>query len=102
MAERIVMRTGEALVEGDKDYLCAEPRVGCETPRRHLPTRRPPRSVRSTRPRDQPGPARRAKRWPSGSSCGPVKPWSRATKTTSVRTHGLVAKLLGGSYPAAG
>ena len=24
MAERIVMRTGEALVEGDKDYLCAE------------------------------------------------------------------------------
>jgi formaldehyde-activating enzyme len=27
MAERIVMRTGEALVEGDKDYLCAEPEV---------------------------------------------------------------------------
>src|ERR1044071_9550964 len=25
MAGRIVMRTGEALVEGDKDYLCAEP-----------------------------------------------------------------------------
>ncbi len=24
---RIVMRTGEALVEGDKDYLCAEPEV---------------------------------------------------------------------------
>ena len=27
MAERIVMRTGEALVEGDLDYLCAEPEV---------------------------------------------------------------------------
>ncbi|MFO0823351.1 MAG: formaldehyde-activating enzyme [Gemmataceae bacterium] len=27
MAERIIMRTGEALVEGDKDYLCAEPEV---------------------------------------------------------------------------
>ncbi|OWK36547.1 formaldehyde-activating enzyme [Fimbriiglobus ruber] len=27
MAERIVMRTGEALIEGDKDYLCAEPEV---------------------------------------------------------------------------
>src|SRR3954449_1314979 len=27
MAERIVMRTGEALVEGEKDYLCAEPEV---------------------------------------------------------------------------
>ena len=27
MAERIVMRTGEALVEGDKDHLCAEPEV---------------------------------------------------------------------------
>ena len=27
MSERIVMRTGEALVEGDKDYLCAEPEV---------------------------------------------------------------------------
>jgi formaldehyde-activating enzyme len=27
MADRIVMRTGEALVEGDKDYLCAEPEV---------------------------------------------------------------------------
>jgi formaldehyde-activating enzyme len=27
MPERIVMRTGEALVEGDKDYLCAEPEV---------------------------------------------------------------------------
>lgn len=27
MAERIVMRTGEALVEGDKDYLCAEPEL---------------------------------------------------------------------------
>jgi len=27
MAGRIVMRTGEALVEGDKDYLCAEPEV---------------------------------------------------------------------------
>lgn len=26
-AGRIVMRTGEALVEGDKDYLCAEPEV---------------------------------------------------------------------------
>ena len=27
MAERIVMRTGEALVEGSLDYLCAEPEV---------------------------------------------------------------------------
>lgn len=27
MAERITMRTGEALVEGDKDYLCAEPEI---------------------------------------------------------------------------
>ena len=27
MAGRIIMRTGEALVEGDKDYLCAEPEV---------------------------------------------------------------------------
>ena len=27
MAERIVMRTGEALIEGDQDYLCAEPEV---------------------------------------------------------------------------
>jgi 5,6,7,8-tetrahydromethanopterin hydro-lyase len=27
MAGRIVMRTGEALVEGDKDYLCAEPEI---------------------------------------------------------------------------
>src|ERR1700709_1167201 len=27
MAERIVMRTGEALVEGEEDYLCAEPEV---------------------------------------------------------------------------
>jgi formaldehyde-activating enzyme len=27
MADRIVLRTGEALVEGDKDYLCAEPEV---------------------------------------------------------------------------
>lgn len=27
MAARIVMRTGEALVEGDKDYLCAEPEI---------------------------------------------------------------------------
>ena len=27
MAERIVMRTGEALVEGNMDYLCAEPEV---------------------------------------------------------------------------
>lgn len=27
MSERIVMRTGEALVEGDEDYLCAEPEV---------------------------------------------------------------------------
>src|SRR4051812_13873678 len=27
MAERIIMRTGEALVEGEKDYLCAEPEV---------------------------------------------------------------------------
>jgi 5,6,7,8-tetrahydromethanopterin hydro-lyase len=26
-APRIVMRTGEALVEGDRDYLCAEPEV---------------------------------------------------------------------------
>ncbi|MGE3820212.1 MAG: formaldehyde-activating enzyme [Isosphaeraceae bacterium] len=27
MSERIVLRTGEALVEGDADYLCAEPEV---------------------------------------------------------------------------
>ncbi len=27
MSERIVLRTGEALVEGDLDYLCAEPEV---------------------------------------------------------------------------
>src|SRR6266540_4189045 len=27
MAGRIVMRTGEARVEGDKDYLCAEPEI---------------------------------------------------------------------------
>ena len=27
MAQRIVMRTAEALVEGDKDYLCAEPEI---------------------------------------------------------------------------
>jgi formaldehyde-activating enzyme len=27
MASRIIMRTGEALVEGDKDYLCAEPEI---------------------------------------------------------------------------
>src|SRR5436853_5903848 len=27
MIGRIVMRTGEALVEGDKDYLCAEPEI---------------------------------------------------------------------------
>src|ERR1700736_4421871 len=27
MSERIVMRTGEALVEGDEDYLCAEPEI---------------------------------------------------------------------------
>ena len=27
MSQRIVLRTGEALVEGDKDYLCAEPEV---------------------------------------------------------------------------
>src|SRR5947199_10237752 len=27
MAKRIVLRTGEALVEGDKDYLCAEPEI---------------------------------------------------------------------------
>ncbi len=27
MAERIVLRTGEALVEGDKDYLFAEPEI---------------------------------------------------------------------------
>lgn len=27
MAERIVMRTAEALVEGDRDYLCAEPEI---------------------------------------------------------------------------
>ena len=27
MAERIVLRTGEALVEGEKDYLCAEPEI---------------------------------------------------------------------------
>ncbi|QJX00431.1 formaldehyde-activating enzyme [Frigoriglobus tundricola] len=27
MAGKIVLRTGEALVEGDKDYLCAEPEI---------------------------------------------------------------------------
>lgn len=27
MSDRIVLRTGEALVEGDADYLCAEPEV---------------------------------------------------------------------------
>ena len=27
MSARIVLRTGEALVEGDRDYLCAEPEV---------------------------------------------------------------------------
>ena len=27
MSERIVLRTGEALVEGEEDYLCAEPEV---------------------------------------------------------------------------
>lgn len=27
MSQRIILRTGEALVEGDKDYLCAEPEV---------------------------------------------------------------------------
>src|SRR6188768_604044 len=27
MAKRFVLRTGEALVEGDKDYLCAEPEI---------------------------------------------------------------------------
>jgi formaldehyde-activating enzyme len=27
MSERIILRTGEALVEGDKDYLCAEPEI---------------------------------------------------------------------------
>ena len=27
VSKRIVMRTGEALVEGDEDYLCAEPEV---------------------------------------------------------------------------
>lgn len=27
MAERIVLRTGEALIEGEKDYLCAEPEI---------------------------------------------------------------------------
>lgn len=27
MSERILLRTGEALVEGDKDYLCAEPEI---------------------------------------------------------------------------
>ncbi len=27
MPKRIILRTGEALVEGDKDYLCAEPEV---------------------------------------------------------------------------
>ena len=27
MSERIVLRTGEALVEGAEDYLCAEPEV---------------------------------------------------------------------------
>ena len=27
MSQRIVMRTGEALVEGDEEYLCAEPEI---------------------------------------------------------------------------
>lgn len=27
MSDRIILRTGEALVEGDEDYLCAEPEV---------------------------------------------------------------------------
>ncbi len=27
MSERIILRTGEALVEGAEDYLCAEPEV---------------------------------------------------------------------------
>lgn len=27
MSKRIIMRTGEALVEGDADYLCAEPEI---------------------------------------------------------------------------
>lgn len=27
MSERIILRTGEALVEGGEDYLCAEPEV---------------------------------------------------------------------------
>ena len=27
MSERIILRTGEALVEGDADYLCAEPEI---------------------------------------------------------------------------
>ena len=27
MSERIILRTGEALVEGEADYLCAEPEV---------------------------------------------------------------------------
>src|SRR3954453_11055345 len=27
MSDRILMRTGEALVEGDSDYLCAEPEI---------------------------------------------------------------------------
>jgi 5,6,7,8-tetrahydromethanopterin hydro-lyase len=27
MSERIILRTGEALVEGSEDYLCAEPEV---------------------------------------------------------------------------
>src|SRR4051794_9814313 len=27
MSDRIVLRTGEALVEGSEDYLCAEPEV---------------------------------------------------------------------------
>ena len=27
MSQRIVMRTGEALVEGDAEYLCAEPEI---------------------------------------------------------------------------
>src|SRR6516162_9653986 len=27
MSERIIMRTGEALIEGSEDYLCAEPEV---------------------------------------------------------------------------
>ncbi len=27
MSERVVLRTGEALVEGAEDYLCAEPEI---------------------------------------------------------------------------